>query len=129
MKKIFTLLVTVTIATSVFAQYNKPNNQNDFTPGKKEVIYNDHRFGNDDRHGNHFYSFSAKERDMQIFRINREYDKKIQNVKSRLFVTRFKKEQMIRALNNQREDEIKMLYRKFNDRNNRFNDRDGRKHS
>lgn len=136
MKKIFTLLVTVTIATSVFAQYNKPNNQKDFNPGKKEVVYNDGRFKNDDRRDNHFYSFSARERDMQIFQINREYNNKTQKVKNRLFVPRFKKEHIICELNHQREDEIKMVYRKFNDRNNRyndrdnrFNDRDGRRHS
>jgi len=122
MKKIFTLLATVTMfASASFAQYK--TGDKDFGNKGKDYGYSDGYKKDNDRHDN-YYSFSARERDMQIAQINREYDWKIQNVKSKYFMPRFKKEQQIRMLNEQRGYEIKKVYMKFSDRNNHYDDHD-----
>lgn len=125
MKKIFTLLVSITLFASAFAQY-KNGGDKDFGKGR-DAVYSD-RYKKDNDRGGNYYSFSARERDMQIAQINREYDRKISDVKSRFFMPRFKKEQMIRHLNDQRSDEIKRVYFKFNSRDNHYDDHDWRRH-
>lgn len=118
MKKIFTLLVSVTLFASAFAQYNNGGNK-DF--GKsRDAVYSD-RYNNDHDRGGNSYSFSAKERDMQIAQINREYDRKVMEVRNRWFMSRFKKEQLIHRLNEERNDEIKRVYSKYS-MGNRYDD-------
>ena len=92
MKKIFTLLVSVTLFASAFAQY-KTGGDKDYGKGR-DAVYSD-RYKKDNDRGGNYYSFSARERDMQIAQINRDYDYKIREVKSRWFMPRFKKEEMI----------------------------------
>lgn len=121
MKKIFTLLATVTMFTSAFAQYK--TGDRDFGNREKTVIIND-GYKKDNGRSDNYYSYSARERDMQIAMINREYDRKIQEVRSRYFMPRFRKEQQIRQLNDQRSYEIKKVYAKFNDRGNHYDDHD-----
>jgi len=129
MKKIFTLLVSVTLFASAFAQYRNDGNK-DFGNKGKDGAYNDGGYnkGNDRDRGDNYYSFSTRERDMQIAQINREYDRKIMDIKSRFFIPRFKKEQMIHQLNDQRNDEIKWAYVKFSSRSNHYDDHDWRRH-
>ena len=113
MKKIFTLLVSVTMFASAFAQYKTGGMKDDRYNKGNDVTYNNGSFKKDDKRSDNFYSFGTRERDMQIAQINREYDRKIQDIKSRFFIPRFKKEQMICQLNNQRNDEIKRVYARF----------------
>ena len=54
---------------------------------------------------------------MEIAKINREYDKRIQKVKNSYFMSRWEKQRKIRFLQEQRQQEIKMVYAKFNKRN------------
>ena len=115
MKKIFTLLVSVTMFASAFAQYKTGDIKDGRYNKGNDVAYNNSGFKKDDKRSADFYSFSTRERDMQIAQINRDYDRKIADVKSRFFISRFKKDQMICQLNNQRNDEIKRVYAKFND--------------
>jgi hypothetical protein len=124
MKKIFTLLVGISIAAASFAQYKS----NDSYNKGRDNGYNDGGFKKDDKRNSGYYSFSARERDMQIAKINRDYDWKIQDVKRKYFVTRFRKDQMVRQLEEQRRYEIKNVYAKFNDRDNRYNDHDYGRH-
>ncbi|MGC4103543.1 hypothetical protein [Ferruginibacter sp.] len=121
MKKIFTLLVGITIAASTFAQYKAGGYDK-----KNDVAFND-GFRKDNDRDSRYYSFSTRERDMQIAQINRDYDWKIQDVKRKMFVSRFRKDVMIRQLEDQRRFEINKVYDKFNDRFNRF-DHDPKKH-
>lgn len=115
----FTLFAFVTLTASAFAQYNPHDNDlgkdNDFA-----YKSNGNRHNN---HGNNGYYFSVRERDMQIAQINREYDRKIQAVQNRLFMNYFKKQKMIRALDEKRYSQIRIVYAKFNDPHNRFDDR------
>jgi len=115
MKKIFTLSVAVLMLASAFAQNRGGQKDYGFNKGK-DVVINDGRFKKDDDRFND-YSFSIRQRDMQIAQINQEYDRKIQNVKKIFFMSRYKKDQMIFRLEDQRKDEIRMVYAKFNDRN------------
>jgi hypothetical protein len=128
MKKIFTLLVGVTIVASSFAQYRSNGGKDDGYKKGNDAVYNDRGYKKDDNRYNNYYSFSVKERDMQIAKINREYDWKVQDVRKKFYMPRFKKEQMIRQLDDQRRNEIRMLYARFSDRNNRYNDHDWRDH-
>jgi len=127
MKKIITLLVSVTMVASVFAQYGgNGQRDNGYGNGNKgnDVGFNDNRYKKDDGHFNDSYAFSGREKDMQIAQINREYDFKIQSVKNKFFMPRFKKEQMIWKLEQQRRDEIKMVNMKFKNSRNRYDDYD-----
>ncbi|MEP6674925.1 MAG: hypothetical protein ABJA78_07210 [Ferruginibacter sp.] len=124
MKKIFTLLFAVTIAMSVSAQYNNRNQGNSgygHDNGKNVPVYNDNR---NDNHSNDRFNF--RERDMKVAAINREYDAKVREVKSRFFMSRYKKEQQISSLEAQRNAEIKRVFSFYS--NDRRDDRDGRNH-
>jgi len=128
MKKIFTLLATVTMFASAFAQYKTGGQKEAGYDKDNNVGYNDGGFKKDDKRSDSYYSFGTRERDMQIAQINREYDYKIRDVKSRLFMPRFKKEQIIRQLNDKRGEEIRRVYAKFNDHGKRYDDHDSRRH-
>jgi len=129
MKKIFTLLVSVTLFASAFAQSGYGDKQPGYGDkrdyGKEnDVAYNDNRYKKDNDRFNDRYSFNKREMDMQIARINREYDFKIRDVKSNYFMTRFRKDRLIYKLEEQRRDEVRSVYAKFSDRRNRFDDHD-----
>jgi hypothetical protein len=59
---------------------------------------------------------------MQIAQINREYDYKIQKVRSDFFMRRFEKQREIRFLEDKRSMEIRKVYMQFN--KGRFDDHD-----
>src|SRR5258708_33709417 len=71
MKKIFTLLFSVGAFATSFAQTPHQNNdkKNDQYPTKSNNDYK--KF---DDHRDNIYSFSAKERDMQIAKINNDFN-------------------------------------------------------
>jgi hypothetical protein len=125
MKKMFTLLFSLAMLTSAFAQYDP---KDDWNRNKGDGYSKDdkHRHDNhDDRFNGGFY-FSPRERDMQIEQINREYDYKIQSVKNKYFMSWYQKKRQIEFLKDQRDKEIRMVYARFNDRRNKYNDRDRR---
>ena len=161
MKKIITLLVSVTMVASAFAQFGGGKDPKDNGYGRdqrdngygrdqrdngygrdqrdngygrdqkengcgngsydkgKDVVYNDGKF-KDNSFFKDFYVYTAREKDMDIFQINREYDRKIQTVKNRFFMPRVKKDQIIYQLEFQRKDEINDVLARFNSRKNRF---------
>ncbi len=117
MKKTFTLLVAVLLTSAAaFAQYGQGDRDRDYG-------YNGH---SNNRGGGKFYFFTAKERDMQIAQINREYAGKIQAVKNKFFMMRNVKEKQIRALKQQRDSEISAVWLKYNDKRNKGDGRNGR---
>ncbi len=115
MKKIFTLLVAVSVITIAQAQsgpgrnngYDQRNNQSN----GRDVAINKKGFDKDSRY-NTIISVD-RQRDLAIARINREYDLKIEKVKDNFFKSRSWKNKQIRSLNNQRQQEIRMVYNKF----------------
>jgi hypothetical protein len=127
MKKIITLLASVTMFASAFAQYNS-GNQKDYGYDKgKDIVFNDGGFKKDDNRFNDHLSFGSREKEMQIAQINRDYDFKIMSVKNRFFMSREKKEGLICMLEDQRKDAIKMVYAKSDNGWKRYDDHDSRK--
>ncbi|HEX2682744.1 MAG TPA: hypothetical protein VHL77_02355 [Ferruginibacter sp.] len=135
MKKIFTLLVLSTaMLSTAFAQYG----QRDRDKSVDVYVYNDNGYNHDNDFGKGYdkdlgrgaYIFTEREKDMAIAQINREYGFKIQSVKSRFGMSWFQKKRMINNLEDQREDEIRMVMHKFNSPKNKFGDfgrRNGRR--
>lgn len=118
MKKIFTLLFAAVIFTTVNAQNGSRDNQNGY--GKGSTV-NNGRYDRDDR-DNNGKRYNERKRDMQIARINREFDYKTQKVRSSFFMNRFEKQREIRFLEDKRRMEIKRVYMQFN--RGRYDDRD-----
>ena len=121
MKKIFTLLVAVGFITAINAQTGSRDRDNRDTRDQqtdqrvnnnKDVVRNDGRYDNDDRYNN-TGSYNGNIR-MQIAQVNRKYDFKIQRVKNDHFMRRNEKMRMIRSLEAQRQQEIRMLYTRSN---------------
>jgi hypothetical protein len=146
MKKIFTLLFAVGLFTLAQAQPgtrdnrqtdrrdNQPINQRDDNryDNDKSFVAINISFDRDDRFGNSRIS-NVRKRDMQIARINREYDYRIQRVRNSFFMSRWEKQRQVRFLQDQRQQEIRMVYAKFSKRNHRDdrydrNDRSGRRY-
>lgn len=123
MKKIFTLLAAVGFITAINAQAGSRDRDNRDTRDQqtnqrvnnnnKDVNVGDGRYDNDDRYNNTgSYNGNIK---MQIAQVNRKYDFKIQKVKNDYFMRRNEKMRVIRSLEAQRQQEIRML----NARNNK----------
>ncbi len=126
MKKIFTLLFAATLFTAANAQNgNRDNKQNDQRNNQsgygKSVATNNDRYDKDDRRDFGKFSMERK-RDMQIAQINREFDNKIQKVRSSFFMSRFEKQREIRFLEDKRRMEIKKVYMQVN--SGRYDDHD-----
>jgi hypothetical protein len=114
MKKTITLLLSVALMSSAaFAQYNN-GQQRDNNYGYNKPNDRDHGYDK-----GKFYFFTARERDMQIAQINREYGNKMQSVRNRFLMSRRQKERQLAILEQQRSDEIRMVWLKFNDRMNK----------
>ena len=132
MKKIFTLLFAVGMFAIVQAQPGNRDNRdrdnrqidqrdNDRYDDEKDIaIYNRH-YDNDDRYGNSKFGNERRMR-MQIAQINREFDYKIYRVRNSFFLNRWEKQRRIHFLEDQRQQEIRMLFAKFKNKN-RHNDR------
>jgi len=120
MKKIFTLLVSLFTISAVFAQFDDKGGWSD---NNKQTDYKGDGKDKFDRHEDKFrntYYFTAREKDMQIAQINRNYDYKIQSVQRKFFMSRFEKVRLIRQLEQQRDCDIKAVNDKFYDRRNLF---------
>lgn len=124
MKTIIIFFASFALVASSFAQYNSGGQRD----RRNDVGYNDSRDNkHDDRHDNHDFKFSTRERDMQINQINRAYDNKIFDVQHKVFMSHNKKHRIVRSLEEQRRNEIKMVYVKFNHRNNNYYRNDKRR--
>ncbi|MFZ1304237.1 MAG: hypothetical protein WAR80_00275 [Ferruginibacter sp.] len=121
MKTIFTLLVTMAMFGTTFAQYG-PQGQRD--RGKDDDVYASRDYRGNDRHGNGYggYVFTPRERDMQITQINREYEFRIRSVMNKPFMGRFQKSRLINNLEAQRNEEIARVIGKFRSPKNKFGD-------
>ncbi len=114
MKKIFTLLFSMALLSTAFAQYGPKDDQG---RNNRDVYADNHHRG---QGGYGSYYFTARERDMQIAQINREYNYRIRSVKNHFFMGWYQKKRQINYLENKRNSEINAVYAKFNDRRNRF---------
>jgi len=142
MKKILTLCFALGMFAMVQAQpgnrdnrrndqrNDQPNDQRDFNNDRNNnrdvVIYDDgfdrnRRFDNNDRFDDRFSS--DRRRDLEIAKINREYDYKIQRVQCSFYMSRWEKQRQIRFLEQQRQQEIRMIYSRYDDHRGRRHDR------
>ena len=123
MKKIFTLLVAVGFITAINAQTGSRTRDNRDTRDQqtdqrgynnsKDVVVNDGRYDNNDRFENNFGSYNGNIR-MEVAQINRKYDFKIDRVKNDFFMRRYEKMRVIRSLEAQRQQELRMAYARSN---------------
>ena len=121
MKTIFTLFFATAMLSTAFAQYG----QNDRNHGNDKNVYaNNGNYGHDSRDKDFRggYSFSPRERDMQLNQINQRYAYKIQDVKTKPFMSWFHKKRLINNLEAQRDADIRDVYQKFNSPKNQFGD-------
>lgn len=135
MKKIFTLFFALGILAVTQAQPgNRDRRQDDDQNDQKIERQFDQRDFNDgfdmdgfDRNGHYLNKSSLeKRRNMEIARINHIYDFKIQRVQRSIFMNRFEKQRQIRFLEQQRQQEIRMVYAKYNNLKGRRHDRNDR---
>ena len=120
MKTIFTLLFSMAMFSTTFAQYGQNGQWN---KDKHDDIYVSNNKGYDhDKGGYGSYVFTPRERDMEIAKINREFDYKIQLVKNKPFVAWFQKKRQISNLEAQRDFEVSEVVRKFRSPKNKFGD-------
>ena len=124
MKKIFTLLFTAAMITSAFAQYDP---KEEWNKNNKDDVYGreeKHRHDKDNGWLKEGYYFTPGQRDMQIAQINREYEYRIEAVKNKFYMSWYQKRRQIGFLKDQRDNDIRMVYARFNDRRNKYYDRD-----
>ena len=130
MKKIITLLFSVGVFTTSFAQYNHRQNNDDRnfrTENKRDDHYANSSNGNrnfdrndkDWRHFNKGNNYSVKERDFQIEKINRDFDFQIRAIQSDRYLRRREKKAAIRNAKIERSRQIQMVNERFNYNNNR----------
>ena len=123
MKKIFTLVLAVAFVASANAQYGNDRQEDYGTKRNKDVVFDDDRYKNDNNRYDDHHSNGKWEMEREIAQINREYDQRIQSVKFNFFMNPFRKERMIYRLEDQRRDEIKMVYARSNNRHDQYYER------
>jgi hypothetical protein len=128
MKKIITLLFSVGVFSTSFAQYNQRQNNDDRNfrnENKRDDNYanssngnrNYDRNDNDWRHFNKGNNYSVKGRDFQIEKINRDFDFQIRAIQSDRYLRRREKKAAIRNAKIERSRQIQMVNERFNDNN------------
>ncbi len=95
MKQLFTLLICIGAFTTSFAQYN-PGHRDDNTTYNQNGHYD---------HGKQF----IQDKGFLIEKINREYDSKIRAIQSDWTLRRHQKKVAIRALERERERQIRLV--------------------
>ncbi|HUC81585.1 MAG TPA: hypothetical protein VMR70_11755 [Flavisolibacter sp.] len=125
MKKILTLMMAV--GTITLAQAQSSRSYPDGRYGTKDVILgsqndrNDRNDRNNRTYGNnsrYTYSFSAKERDKAIDRIDRDYDKRIRQVERDRSLRSYEKTSQIRRLQEQKRHEVAQIWERFRNNSN-----------
>ncbi|HVT86395.1 MAG TPA: hypothetical protein VHD35_14425 [Chitinophagaceae bacterium] len=126
MKKMFTLAAALGIFAIAQAQPDYRNNrQTDQRsyPTNNAVYYNAAYTDNLRRDGDDNFSFDKQR---MIDRINHEYNEKIERVEHNFFLSWREKQMRISMLQDQRDQEIRMVYVRYHDRDDHFGDRDRR---
>jgi hypothetical protein len=121
MKKIFTLLFFVGAFATSFAQ--KGHDKNDqYAVNKSNSDYR--KF---DNHRDKIYTFSAKEKNQEIARINQQFTFKIKSIKNNPFISRSKKKDLIKKMKLEKAQQIEAVNAKFNSKYNSANSFYGKK--
>ena len=119
MKKILILLFTAGLFTVSNAQRNH-SHKGDYDGNDQYAATSNGHYDNDDHEGNvrniydHRNHFYENQRQMQMERINREYNHKVMSIQRNWYMTHRQKRLAVRDAKNERNDEIQMLNRRFN---------------
>lgn len=120
MKKILTLLISAGIFTASYAQGNHGYyGKNDQYASSSNGRYDNIDHGRDDRYNDRNiyererYSY-AYQRQIQMNRINREYNYEVMSIEHNRFMTHRQKRLAIHHAKNERNYKIQMLYRHMN---------------
>ena len=128
MKRILTLLLAVGVITVAQAQSSRSNshdrNNRDVILGDRNDMASrndryEERYENNTRHS---YSFSARERDRQIDRINRDFDKQTRQAERSRYMRSSERQYQIRRLEAQRRNAIREVWDRFQSRSNTHSD-------
>jgi hypothetical protein len=116
MKKVFTFLVALGGFAVAQAQYSHgyPDDHN----RDRDVVLGQGHESVYDNHSRYAYSFSERDRDKQIDRINRDYDRQIRRIERDRWMSPYDKNFQIRRLEDQRREEIRIVWDRFRSSNN-----------
>jgi hypothetical protein len=117
MKKLFFLALALGSITAVFAQrgYDRRDESRDVIlgqPNSRNVYDNDRGYNN--------RSFTIRERDAQIQRINREYNRRIESVKHDRYLRKAERKRQVRFLENERDARIREVMERYNYQNRNY---------
>ena len=118
MKKVFALLFSLGVMTSLFAQNGRGKYDS-----RDVILVQPDRTVYDNNHRNNNSDYSKRELENRIDRINREYNWRIQEVRKDSYLRKAEKKRQIRALENERDARIRQARDGYYTRNNRWDDR------
>src|SRR5436309_9078440 len=112
MKKIFTLLFSVGIVGTVFAQSGrqdrfKVSHDVAFNKAPEALMYNHSSSANDT------YMMGGRDKDRQINQVNRDFDRQIMAVRYNRHLRPFEKQRQIRFLEAQKDQKIREIMNQF----------------
>jgi len=113
MKKIFTLLLSVSVFATSFAQSGHQANDK---KSKQHVTNTEYK--KIDSHRDNVYTFSAKERDIQIAKINSNFNMNVKSIVSNRRVKKSEKRMLIQSAQKQKDQQIDAVNAKFNSKFN-----------
>ncbi len=106
MKRLFTFILSIGIATASFAQSNLKKDG--------ETVIKAKGLGN---HHTDLYTFTTKDKQAAITRINRNFDVKVATIKKE-HISRAKKNVLIKKSEAERDQQLKAVNEKFNSKYN-----------
>lgn len=130
MKKIFILALCVGTLSSVFAQspYSSHQNRNDDyaysfpNRGATNARDYDRRDFKYDRRYNEQYSFTLRERDALLSRVNREYENRVNAIRYNRFMRNSEKRRELQKLEFQKAQDVRAICLRYDDNRNKYND-------
>ena len=131
MKKIFILALCVGTLSSAFAQspYGRQQNRNDdyaySSPNRGSTNARDYdrRDYRNDRRYNEQYSFTLRERDALLLRVNREYESRVNSIRYNRFMRNSEKRREMQKLEFQKAQDVRAICLRYDDNRNKYNDR------
>jgi hypothetical protein len=127
MKKILILLLSIGLFSASFAQ-GKHHQKNNYDRNDQYASASDGRYDkhNDGRYNNNRNVSYENQRAIEIQRINRQYNYKIQSIENNRYMKNRQKKIAIREANKERTNEIQMLNGRFDGYKNHGNFKDRR---
>ena len=117
MKRILALFLFVGFVSAASAQNSRNQSRDIVLGGRNPSVYDrsNNEYGTNSRRNDNYYS--TRERDVQIERIKREYDWRIQNVYNDRYLRNSAKKRKVRMLEDERNDRIREAMRDYNQNN------------